>query len=78
MSQKTIRIMSPRGLTVPAAVLGRSEDLKVSPHQPVIVPEFYGRSLIADRFAVAASGRARRNAAAPTPKPEGDEQPPLV
>lgn len=55
MSAKTISIMGPRGLRIPASVLGKaaaSEDVVVEPHKTIEVPEAYGRSLIADRFAV--------------------------
>ncbi|WP_404291536.1 hypothetical protein ACD578_05365 [Microvirga sp. RSM25] len=63
MSAKTISIAGPRGLRIPASVLGKAapgaEDVMVPPHEPIDVPEAYGRSLIADRFAVEAPAPAK-------------------
>jgi hypothetical protein len=68
MSGKTIFIMSPRGLRIPGTVFGPgslfskaagSADVVVPPHEPIEVPEAYGRSLIADRFAVEAPAPAK-------------------
>jgi len=49
---KTITVAGPRGLRIPAAVLGTSAPVVVGPHEPVEVPDDYGRHLIRDRFAV--------------------------
>jgi hypothetical protein len=57
MSGKTIFIASPRGLRIPATIFGGPEtakDIVVPPHEAISVPEAYGRSLIADRFAIEA------------------------
>jgi hypothetical protein len=55
MSGKTISIAGPRGLRIPASVLGKAApgtaDLVVPPHESIEVPEAYGRHLIEDRFA---------------------------
>ncbi|AXS39262.1 hypothetical protein [Breoghania sp. L-A4] len=57
MAEKKIRISSPRGLIIPGAVLGKSADVRVGPHEPVSVPVAYGLSLIGDRFAERAGAK---------------------
>lgn len=49
---KKIRIAFPQGGIVPAKVLDKKEDKDCAAGEPVLVPEGYGRHLIADRFAV--------------------------
>lgn len=51
MSKKKITIASPRGIIIPAAILGLEKDYSAGPHEPVLVPADYGYSLIENRFA---------------------------
>lgn len=67
MSKKKITIASPRGIIIPAAILGLENDYSAGPHEPVSVPEDYGSSLIENRFAAKVDDAAV--------KPKVDEKP---
>jgi len=52
MSKKpNIVVAFPRGGIIPAAVLEKSDDVPVRPHEPISVPKVYGDHLISDRIA---------------------------
>lgn len=48
---KTIKIAFPNGGIIPADLLKNKEDKKVPPHEKVVVPFSYGKSLCDDKFA---------------------------
>jgi len=66
MSKKlNIVVAFPRGGIIPAAVLEKSEDVPVRPHEPIEVPKVYGDHLISDRIAYDyVEAEKRKNAAA--------------
>lgn len=49
---QTIKIMFPKGGTIPKSVLKSGKDLKVSPMVGVTVPVGYGQQLIDDKFVI--------------------------
>lgn len=51
MSKSSIWIAFKNGGIIPAVIVGGETDKRVGPHEPVKVPEAYGRHLIDDRFA---------------------------
>ena len=52
MSKKpNIVVAFPRGGIIPAAVLEKSDDVTLRPHEPIEVPKVYGDHLISDRIA---------------------------
>lgn len=52
MSKKpNIVVAFPRGGIIPAAVLEKSDNVPVRPHEPIEVPKVYGDHLISDRIA---------------------------
>lgn len=61
---KTMKIAFPNGGIVPASVLKADADKRLGPHEPVSVPEAYGQSLVADRFAYAYDPRTAPRAPA--------------
>jgi len=80
MSAKTIVIAGPRGLRIPASVFGKSApgtpDKVVPPHEPIEVPEAYGRHLIDDRFAVEVEPEGKKSKGAKPSKEEKPSDPP--
>ncbi len=64
---KTITVAGPRGLRIPGAVLGQPKPVVVGPHEPVEVPDDYGRHLIRDRFAVEVAPQPKPALAKPEP-----------
>lgn len=66
MSKKpNIVVAFPRGGIIPAAVLEKSDDVPVRPHEPIAVPKIYGDHLISDRIAYDyAEAEKRKKAAA--------------
>lgn len=66
MSKKpNIVVAFPRGGIIPAAVLEKSDDVPVRPHEPIAVPKVYGDHLISDRIAYDyAEAEKRKKAAA--------------
>ncbi len=57
MAKKEITIAFRNGGTIPAAVLKTQKDVRVPAHEPISVPEAYGRHLIEDRFAYEADAK---------------------
>lgn len=55
---KKMKIALPQGGLLDAGAMGEAEDVPVAPHEPVLVPNAYGLTLVENKFAYRVGGDA--------------------